>query len=75
MCVHRRQRVVHQNHVCASIAGPSESHPLLLTAAEIDAPLSNLRLVACTGSPKQLARLSGFYKPDDMDLANTQGNS
>jgi hypothetical protein len=45
--VHRRQRVVQQHHVGARIAGASQRYPLLLSAAEIDALLPNLRVISC----------------------------
>jgi hypothetical protein len=45
--VHRRQRVVQQDDVSASIASASQRHALLLAAAEVDAALADLRVVAC----------------------------
>ena len=45
--VHRRQRVVQKDHISARVAGPCQRDALPLTAAEIDAFLANLRLIAC----------------------------
>ena len=76
--VHRRQRVVQQHHIRARVAGAREGDPLPLPAAQVDALLADLRLVACNkvsaGSTHLtliLAMRSAVLKPQRQPVTTT----